>query len=549
MDFLKETVQNSVSFSKRSTKKGATNSPSDHIEYLFDSHHFARAAPMGHSTFPCATYKCQGPYDANFSVKTTGSAGAAWHPGARGHQLRGDSLAFFFLSMLRDALDSLDNVLNTGRDPTLENLKMNDTGCRIPGATNSAAEKLVSPAVFPSSPKPSSESNATALPTTLPSSLTSAARHVRRRLSSSLPISSKSATAKSITNRVNVLFPSQHSLSDVHRLLNLSDIAVDYYVHPTGQHTNAKGSVISSDNPNLAAVRDRIYRSVQRHASSSAHTVPDSSEQSQQQPKSVSVSVLTLVSALVQDYLYRNLRQSPLPPVPDSYHLPETLYPATCYTDYEPRQWRDHSISHHVVSSLHGDGVNKTVAAIPSPSSPSSSAPTGGSSGNLSVASDTVSVSNASTLYTGAVGADGSNSSIRANGDRNYSQRSWLRQLSPFDAKAVARGEAQHLGYLDRKYVFWSQGPGSSLQLEVRVRHISPIWLCELQKGFVQYPSTMADLDLGAEVILDVRHFDNDNKQITEKGNVEIKKISAQRILSKFTNLIVQINFIRYVYS
>jgi len=51
-------------------------------------------------------YACYGPYDKNFGVKTPGG-GAQWHPGKIGHELRGDVLAFFVLSILDDALATI----------------------------------------------------------------------------------------------------------------------------------------------------------------------------------------------------------------------------------------------------------------------------------------------------------------------------------------------------------------------------------------------------------------------------------------------------------
>jgi hypothetical protein len=51
-------------------------------------------------------YACYGPYDKDFGAKTVGG-GASWHPGKKGHQLRGDVLAFFLLSVLDDALQTI----------------------------------------------------------------------------------------------------------------------------------------------------------------------------------------------------------------------------------------------------------------------------------------------------------------------------------------------------------------------------------------------------------------------------------------------------------
>ena len=64
---------------------------------------YSGLAPMGQSVLGVDAYKCRGPYTPDFSVKTPGG-GVHWHPGARGHRLKGESAAFYFLAMLHDAL-------------------------------------------------------------------------------------------------------------------------------------------------------------------------------------------------------------------------------------------------------------------------------------------------------------------------------------------------------------------------------------------------------------------------------------------------------------
>ena len=59
-------------------------------------------SPSPHSPSPQA-YKCRGAYSANFSTKTPGG-GVHWHPGQRGHQLKGESIALFVLAVLEDAV-------------------------------------------------------------------------------------------------------------------------------------------------------------------------------------------------------------------------------------------------------------------------------------------------------------------------------------------------------------------------------------------------------------------------------------------------------------
>ena len=52
-------------------------------------------------------YKCHGPYD-----KDWGCCSASWHPSIKGHQLRADHHAYFWLLIFRDALDSLLKIDN-----------------------------------------------------------------------------------------------------------------------------------------------------------------------------------------------------------------------------------------------------------------------------------------------------------------------------------------------------------------------------------------------------------------------------------------------------
>lgn len=78
----------------------------------------------------------------------------------------------------------------------------------------------------------------------------------------------------------------------------------------------------------------------------------------------------------------------------------------------------------------------------------------------------------------------------------------WTRNLSFFDVKGVEKAIAKGLGYLDRKYIYLSGGVESTLKLAVSVQHLSKIWLCEVPKGFLKYPSHMADLPDGATIQL-----------------------------------------------
>jgi hypothetical protein len=80
----------------------------------------------------------------------------------------------------------------------------------------------------------------------------------------------------------------------------------------------------------------------------------------------------------------------------------------------------------------------------------------------------------------------------------------WKSELSFLDAAAVLKSAAKGYGYIDRKYIYTSVGVNSTMVVTVRLSKPSAVWLCEVQKGFAKYPNTMADLNEGAEVYVDL---------------------------------------------
>jgi hypothetical protein len=80
------------------------------------------------------------------------------------------------------------------------------------------------------------------------------------------------------------------------------------------------------------------------------------------------------------------------------------------------------------------------------------------------------------------------------------SSQSWIRDLSWFDKNAIVKAEKKNVGYLDRKYIYLSNGNQSVITFKIRNSVENVVWLCELQKGFGKYPPSMEDLDKGAIV-------------------------------------------------
>jgi len=89
--------------------------------------------------------------------------------------------------------------------------------------------------------------------------------------------------------------------------------------------------------------------------------------------------------------------------------------------------------------------------------------------------------------------------------------KNWTHDLSFFDKNAVIKGEAKGLGYRDRKYIYSSNGQAHSLSFLFTTTTKAPVWICETQKGFLKYPSTMGDLDKAANVNLltNVKRYGN----------------------------------------
>jgi hypothetical protein len=161
---------------------------------------------------------------------------------------------------------------------------------------------------------------------------------------------------------------------------------------------------------------------------------------------------LLALNEMISHFLSLQYSESSFPPlVPSSYKLPETNHPSHCYTDFEPR----------IMNSL----------------------------------SDII-ISNPKSLH-----------HIDSDTNNNISTPlSWKKEISFFDEKAVIKAEKKHLGYLDKKYTFMSKGNFSEISLNITIHHSSSIWLCELQKGFGKYPSTMVDLDKGSLIEVYLHH-------------------------------------------
>lgn len=168
-----------------------------------------------------------------------------------------------------------------------------------------------------------------------------------------------------------------------------------------------------------------------------------------------------LIQYFLQKYLSDMYESVNISPVPYYYKLPETNSPANCYTDYEPRT--KNSLDSIIIHSLH---------SIP-------------------------------------------------NIDENLINTSlpWRKEFSFLDRTAVSKQEKRGLFYIDRKYIYISSNKSSTIYFNITSSLIqdNPLWICELQKGFARYPSTMMDLDQGALLTVWV-HGRNDTSTNIELG-------------------------------
>jgi hypothetical protein len=88
----------------------------------------------------------------------------------------------------------------------------------------------------------------------------------------------------------------------------------------------------------------------------------------------------------------------------------------------------------------------------------------------------------------------------------------WTYDISWFDKGGVQKSADDHRGYLDKKFIlrsnFTGSGPlteadaGSVLTFLVEPSLRGPLWLCQVQKGFLKYPSSDSELDVGARLTL-----------------------------------------------
>lgn len=81
-------------------------------------------------------------------------------------------------------------------------------------------------------------------------------------------------------------------------------------------------------------------------------------------------------------------------------------------------------------------------------------------------------------------------------------QNDWSLNISFFDTKGVEKALAEDRGYIDKKMIFLSNTNKTALSLLVNISRNSSAWICEVQRGFLNYPPTVGDLKTDASVYL-----------------------------------------------
>jgi len=383
-------------FLKDPAPKAAATAGGSGTTSLFLADRFKNLAPMGQSLFGIESYRCLGPYTNDFNEKSPGG-GATHHPGKYMHKLRGDSLAFFFLSILQEAVAAVDQLAQCGL--VKPSIRTNRAGDPVVGDSN--GRNRVS--ATSRDPKTSSLDGGDG---------------------------SGSITSSSCGNR------EQHPSLQLQLEALDSALQLQSSSNFTTQH--ALGT-LPAERPNgQSSTRRRLQQQRQQQQHDTVPFVAMDAARNCRDSSSVESSVPTS-SARVYQYIVsylQFLQTPPLPEVPSSYAMQELSYQPTCYTNLQP----------HVSHALDSSGI-----MVPQHSN-------------------------------------------------------WTLGLSFLDKKAVVKSQEKGLGYIDLKYIWTSSGVNSSMTFNIHVTHENPLWLCEVQKGFVQYPSHVADLPVGASVYIKLHH-------------------------------------------
>jgi len=108
----------------------------------------------------------------------------------------------------------------------------------------------------------------------------------------------------------------------------------------------------------------------------------------------------------------------------------------------------------------------------------------------------------------------------------------WSLNVSFFDKKSVEMSEKLGRGYIDKKLVFISSSNKTALDIALDISRNSSIWICELQKGFLSYPSSMGDLISEASVYLFDKPYEDAKNSETFRFDREKGKLLNLTLIS-----------------
>eukprot|EP01039_Chlorochromonas_danica_P006082 gene6082-6698_t len=244
----------------------------DEKERIFER--FASIAPMAQSVFSAESYRCLGPYNLTFSEHSTGG-GAPWHPGKRGHLLRGHNLAYFFLSILADAVDSIEKIAcssspyhisesETTHSQRSRKLRSSDTEMRMTKQQDKIRKRGLNE------------------------------NHVQEDRQRSLALTLSRQTELTITKEII------HSVNLTSLPVSITQIIRSVQWSLLNTRSGGNENSVINDQDQLVILKSAVLQE------------------------------------MIESYLQVNYHPA-LPSVPSFYGLSETEYPSQCFTDFEPR--------------------------------------------------------------------------------------------------------------------------------------------------------------------------------------------------------------------
>ena len=453
---------------------------------------------MAQSVLSVGRYKCMGPYGNEF-IKQADSRGHMWHPGVKGHQMRAHSIAYAFLGTMGVALEGMLTAMKVkkGGGKTTNNAVRNSKiwlqSQEKQQLQQKQGMKMESRRLF--------ESNKEKIETKTNKNIESETKEGRKkdvflpavRPSASLPNSrssgsSSSGKGKESNRNQHNKRPSPGGGSRVGigggTPINLSKARRTLTPTQLGLLTIYEAALKKREKWGIAPPSSSSTNS-DKHRSPSAFPY---------------LSLLPTTTVSCDPFICLN----------DQIH---------CATDYLPRHGADMASyvtykSRHIEDPMLG-GESHLHAQLRSYLLKRAQNISAATTTNTTTTTTTTTTT-AATSYLGRLQQDFLRSLITPNGlqQRYYGNSNWELQLSFFDARAVAKGEAKGMGYQDRKMVWVSpanvtsgnERDEASLTILVSVGELNAkqyggrVWLCELQKGFLQYPADYGDLDKDANL-------------------------------------------------